>query len=448
MVDQAYNRTVLYPLEKPLADDINQDSSQGDRSIRDTMFALLRGQQGFLFGGIKALPSGPPALSVLIKAGLGWQDAPTDTPAAIGGVLGLNDLSRYKPIVLAADFTAAVPSPPGANSRIDLIEVRYNRQLDNSQSRQFLNPMTDAFSPAAVAKTLDFNVDGTLAYYAAAATPTTAFAYKSGIPGVSPTPPAVDTGYLAVAYITVVSGAVTIGSGDIQDRRNTIVISPGSFLRRQNFGANNTYTPTPGTNRVTIRMVGGGGGGGGCQSGANQSAASGGASGTMVDLGGAPSLSTGPIAGGAVVIGAGGAGGIANTTPAVAGGDTTIVINGITYTAKGGGAGVVALSLVAPASVRGGRLTAGSSSADCTAGTAGMPGISTTNAGANRTVGGDGGSNPLGQGGAGSSDGDGDGAAPAAGYGGGGGGAATEAVAQPRNGGAGANGVIIIDEYT
>jgi len=215
MANNPYNRTVIYPLEKPLADDINQGFSQLDRSLRETMFSLLRGRDGFLSTGFLVQASSPVAMSVLLKAGIGFQDAPTDVPSAVDAVVGLDDLARYKPILLATDLTVAVPAAPGVNSRIDLIEVRYNRQTDNPQSRSFLDPVTNAFSPASVDKTLDFNVDGTLAYYAAAAVPTTALAYKSGVVAAVPVAPATDTGYLALVHITVGTAVVVINAANI-----------------------------------------------------------------------------------------------------------------------------------------------------------------------------------------------------------------------------------------
>src|SRR5580692_8322839 len=133
MPDQAYQRTPLYPLEKPFADDVNQNVSQLDRSLRDTLAALYGSQAGFIRGGFAVVPQSPAALGVIIKAGLAFQYAPTDVPGAIAGVVGLSDLSPYKPIVLASDYSIAVPAVPGSNSRIDLIEVAYQRVLDNSQ---------------------------------------------------------------------------------------------------------------------------------------------------------------------------------------------------------------------------------------------------------------------------------------------------------------------------
>ncbi len=440
MADQPFNRTPLYPLEKPLADDINQGFSQADRSLRHVMYELLAGSSGFIRGSFQVVPSTPAALSVVMKAGLGFQDAPTDTPSAINNVVGLEDLARYKPLQLSNDLTIAVPAPPGSNSRIDLIEVRYNRQLDNAQSRNFLNTSTNQFSPASVSKTLDFNLDAALAYWNATDVPTSAIAYKSGVTAVSPSPPATDTGYMAVAYITVATGAVTIVAANIQDERNVIGLS-GAYLGRQIITANGTYTPLGGT-KARLRMVGGGGGGGGVAGGATSVAASGGgASGQYLEH-----YITGisPLTGGAVSIGTAGGGGAAGNNAGTAGGDTSVVINGTTYTAKGGGAASGSANHDTFGQ-NGGSIPTGSTATDITAGANGGPGVGVNSAALTTSwcFGGNGGSNPLGMGGFGGSNANG---GAGRGYGAGGGGS-SNSVATTNAGGSGTAGVVIIEEW-
>jgi hypothetical protein len=436
MTDQPYNRTVIYPLEKPLADDLNQQFSQQDRALRDTLFNLLDGQEGFIRNGFLVQAASPADMSVVMSSGIGFQDDGTDVPSAINSVIGLDDLSRYKPIVLALDKTIAVPTAPGANSRIDLIEVRYNRETNNLLSRQFLNTVTNAFAPANVAKTLDFSLDDELDYYAAADVPTTAIAYKSGVVAGSPVAPAVDTGYIAVAYITVGTGVVVINSGDIEDARSKIVLNPGGYIGRRKFTANDTYVPSEGCRKIVLRMCGGGGGGGdaGASVAGQGTAASGGSSGVYVEW----ALTGTPILGGAVVIGAGGA---ASTN----GGDTTVDINGVTITAKGGLSGVDNTNDAAPPVMTVGvGIQAGSSAGDIVAGDPGGFGLMTGSVISSTSSGGNGGSGRLGTGGLG---GESNVGGAASGYGGGGGGGATWQDASARVGGAGSPGVVIIDEY-
>jgi len=445
MADQPFNRTPLYPLEKPLADDINQGFSQADRSLRDFLYQFYSQANGFVQASLKVGAAGPPSLNVVMAAGIAFYDNGTDVPTAIGGVVGLDDRARYKPIVLGNPLTIAVPAPPGANSRIDLIEVAYNRLSDNPQSREFLDPTTDAFAPALKSKTLDFNVDGTLAYYAAAAVPTTALAYKSGVAGVSPVAPTTDTGYMAVATILVVSGAVVINTGDITDQRSLLGqdIESGTLIAQQKFTANGTYTPTALTKKVRVRMCGGGGAGAAAQGGAvNSGAASGGASGTTIEV---TLISGSLITGGAITIGAAGAP-AAYPAAGGTGGDTVAVINATTYTAKGGLGGHAGNRLVPPSVARPGLPQAGSTAGDYVTADPGQMGINNGNAGSDQFVGGSGGSGGMGIGG--------DGAVVSgvggagAGFGAGGGGAVTSGGDAEKAGGAGTAGIVIIQEYT
>lgn len=104
-----------------------------------------------------------------------------------------------------------------------------------------------------------------------------------------------------------------------------------------------TYTPTVGTKRILIRMVGGGGGGGGCLSSASGavSAAAGGGSGAYAEH-----YINGPASTYSVTVGAGGAGGAAGGNPGVAGGST---IFGSLVTCTGGGSGPAGGSATMPA---------------------------------------------------------------------------------------------------
>lgn len=221
----------------------------------------------------------------------------------------------------------------------------------------------------------------------------------------------------------------------------------GSFLGTQMFTASGTYTPTAGTRKVFVRMVGGGSGGGGAVSDATfVKRGAGGGSGVYVEKSvvAAPGLF---ITGGAVVIGAGGAGG----TPGNAGtqgGDTTVVIQGTTYTARRGVGGQAATAGAASGVTQGGGNFPGSN------GDVNVRGTSSESAAFWITsalgMSGAGGSNPLGGGGSGSTGTvSATGAAGSSeGFGGGGAGGVAAAASVDASGGAGAPGVVIIDEYT
>lgn len=224
-------------------------------------------------------------------------------------------------------------------------------------------------------------------------------------------------------------------------------IGGGNFLARQILSASSgTYTPTSGTTVAHVRMIGGGGGGGGAGTaavGTSVSVGAGGASGALLDIiRGTPGTT---LTGGAFACGAGGTAGANTGGAGGTGGDTTVVINGVTLTAKGGlgGAGSTASTTVTFASPGG--VQAGTTAGGVTTQEPGQPGIVTAGGGANQLGwGGSGGSTPLGAGAkatsasnAGSAGG---------GFGSGGSGACTVGAAQA--GGAGSAGVIVIDEFS
>lgn len=101
--------------------------------------------------------------------------------------------------------------------------------------------------------------------------------------------------------------------------------------------AGTTYTTpanvTPQT-RFKFTLIGGGGGGGGINT-ANAKGSGGGSGGTCIAFVTGLAASTGYT----TAIGAAGVGGISTTTAATAGGNTTILINATTYTANGGAGG-------------------------------------------------------------------------------------------------------------
>lgn len=218
-------------------------------------------------------------------------------------------------------------------------------------------------------------------------------------------------------------------------------------IGHQLFTGSGTYTPTSGTKAVRLRMVGGGGGGGGVTGAiGNIGAGGGGASGQYVEAWLDPSAA---ITGGAVTIGSAGAGG--GTTPSAGGtgGDTTVVIQGTTFTAKGGQGGAAMNAGSALGTVLGGDHVTGTFASggtfagvasDTDAGEPGGVGVRLSGA---EGYSGSGGGNPLGAGGQGRiTQGTGN---TGRGYGAGGGGARSSTAAQ--TGGLGRQGVIIIEEY-
>lgn len=130
--------------------------------------------------------------------------------------------------------------------------------------------------------------------------------------------------------------------------QNVVTASSGRLLGVQLLTAfSGTATPTAGTRQVRLRMIGGGGGGGAAASSSNTgvAAGSGGSSGVLLEIW---IKNAEPLTYGAYKCGAGGARGTAGVGAAAdggAGGDTTIVINGRTYIAKGGSGGLAMLRI-------------------------------------------------------------------------------------------------------
>jgi len=230
MANQAFDREIIHPLERPLADDIDQAQSQIDRSLRDLLRRLFSDAagtiySGFVANGLLVAPSSPAAMSVVVTAGLGFQDLPADVPSSIGGVVGLDDLSPYKPLVLSADQTIAIDaSPAPGQNRIDIIEVKTDRRAENPSTRDILNPGTGLFVPGSVNKTLAFDLLGRNARVVSPANSTTGIGYKVGVAAVagSEVAPATTAGYLKLCEIHVIGGVTTITAGALTDFRSSL----------------------------------------------------------------------------------------------------------------------------------------------------------------------------------------------------------------------------------
>lgn len=213
----------------------------------------------------------------------------------------------------------------------------------------------------------------------------------------------------------------------------------GLFLRTQVLTSGTTFTTSPGTNGIFLRLVGGGGGGGGCTSVASAaSAAGGGGSGAYAEKFFAVTPNT-PYTYAIGALGAGSSGAAGGNGTA-----STFTVGATTVTAPGGTGGPQAVSLTTLAGYLGGAggttPTNGDINCPGSCGGNGVIVVVATPAG----VSGNGGTSPFGSCGLGVK------AAAAgnaaSGYGAGGGGALTGA-SVARAGGNGAPGVIIVDEY-
>jgi hypothetical protein len=223
-------------------------------------------------------------------------------------------------------------------------------------------------------------------------------------------------------------------SGNIQT-----AIGPGRFLKRTVIlNGTTSFTTTAQTNFIKARLLGAGGQGGGCAATIG-CVGSGGGSGAYAEWDVAVSPSTAYVC----AVGAGGSTGGTGAN-GQNGGNTTLTVGATTCTAFGGGGGVNGASISVP--VLGG--APGSIATNGTVNCAGTPGegcIATGTAANNRS--GAGGGCLFGGGANAVLEATNTNGTAATGFGAGGSGAATSA-ATARAGGNGANGVIIIDEYS
>jgi len=235
MADNPFDRTVINVRERPLSVDVNQAQSQLDRTLRFLVQEIFRPRAslsderpgspvtGFIGNGFAVREDSPAGLSVVVGAGIGFFDVASDAPSAIGGVAGVDDLNRYKPMALLSDATIAVPAPDPTNPRIDIVEATINRRLENPTSRDVLNAVTGVFEPQTVNKTLAWNVGSSIDNTTITPTASTAaLSYKQGIPNATPTPPSVSPGYVKVAEILVGNGVASIVQNVVQDSRRIL----------------------------------------------------------------------------------------------------------------------------------------------------------------------------------------------------------------------------------
>lgn len=233
MANNPFDRVVWNPRERPLTNDNNAQAAQEDYSLRQLvqlMFGMhgpfsstsgVLAPTGFIADSLKADVAG---MTVTLRSGLGFLNNPADVPGNINGVLGLNDLSPEKPILLLAPQNITVPAADPGQPRIDLIEVTYLRQPStNPQTRDVFDLIAKQFLPELVNKTLTWAIDSSLSFGGVAA-----INYKQGTPGATPAAPAVDAGYTAVAQVYVPAGAVALTAANITDVRRTF--SPNGVL--------------------------------------------------------------------------------------------------------------------------------------------------------------------------------------------------------------------------
>lgn len=232
MADNPFDITPIGFLEKPVSKDHNQNASQMQRTIREVVRVLTgvrtahaspaaKSISGFFGDGFRVVPSSPAALSFQVTPGMGFIYAPADVPTEIGSpdIQELDDLSTYKPVVLLNPATFNITVPSGVNSRIDIVEVKVDRRLENLVARRKFDEDAEAFVAHSYYKTLAYTLDGRTGQVASPANSTAGLSYKVGVEGVAPVAPATSPGYVKLAEIRSASGTVTVTGSLISDVR-------------------------------------------------------------------------------------------------------------------------------------------------------------------------------------------------------------------------------------
>jgi hypothetical protein len=142
-----------------------------------------------------------------------------------------------------------------------------------------------------------------------------------------------EVGAMLASFVPVNTDAAVMGGTGVS---GSPLAPKNIYLGRQVFTGSGTYTPHPAARCAVLTMQGGGGGSGATTAGTFRYGMGGGGG---VSWQKRVTNAGAVLTGGAVTIGAGGTAGVSGGAAAGAGGDTSCVINGVTYTAKGGSGG-------------------------------------------------------------------------------------------------------------
>lgn len=232
--DNPFDMEIINVRERPLSSDVNQQTSLDAATVRFLLQHMLGFRSvnsnangslmpaGAIADGLKVDPGS--GLQVQLRSGLYLFDGTGDQPSNINGALNLNDTQPLKPGVLTSTESITVPSADPTNPRWDIVEVQYDRQVLNPQSRGVLNLSTGVFDPTLVDKTLSFLLNGLSTVNGSGP-----INYKTGTPAGSPSVPSTDAGYTRIGRVYVPAAASSITKDLIIDDRK--LVTPGGIVR-------------------------------------------------------------------------------------------------------------------------------------------------------------------------------------------------------------------------
>lgn len=231
-----FDRMVWNLRERPLSPDNNQQATNAELPLRAVLAALTAPRvsatdatsqtptpSGFFGEGFRcyAPTNSPDFNQITIAPGLGFWGGAVDPQGSIGGLSGVDDLATFKPLVLSATETITIaPNTSNPLTRVDLIEVRYRRELDAPTLRDVLDPVKGTFANAAVNKALSWDLAGLQGTVTAPEDSTAYISYKVGTDPFIPPVPTI--GYVPLAALQIAAGAVGILSSSLMDRRRVL----------------------------------------------------------------------------------------------------------------------------------------------------------------------------------------------------------------------------------
>lgn len=242
MSNNTFDRVVLNNREKPLSDDNNREWSQEDRTIRDVLRAMSlihpsgpgvasNGQTpmspAFMGDAFFAEPNGGMVLK--LRAGVGFIYSAADVPTNIDAVVGLDDRSPFKPVVLMADQTLNIDAGvPAGQERIDIIEIKPYRRRTDANTRSVFDVGSGTGIPQSVLKNLAWTLDGEVGQVISPASSTAGISVKKGTLQAVGTyaattydqgVPAVTAGYTKIGQIYCGPSVAALAAGDLVDSR-------------------------------------------------------------------------------------------------------------------------------------------------------------------------------------------------------------------------------------
>jgi hypothetical protein len=297
------DRVLIWPGQVPLETDL-LNTNRNTMTAIAKLSAAVFGTAG-MANGFATTQSVVPAMTVLVASGEVYQLANLDS-TAYSSLAADTTHSIVKQGLQLDPVTVAIAAPGTAGFSINyLIEVAYQ----DSDTGLTVLPYYNASNPS-VAYSGPANSGVSQPTKRAGIVSILAKAGVAATTGTQTTP-SPDSGYLGLYVVTVANGASTVLNANISAYASAPILATpaanGRFIGRRVITSTQVYVPTPGTNFVNVTVAGGGGGGGGAQSTGSGNVASGAGGGGG---GWAIKRITAGFAGVTITVGAGGAGGI------------------------------------------------------------------------------------------------------------------------------------------